>query len=195
MREKIMNCICIVLYLLAIAGANIITASTAPLSFGVIIVPIGTFFIGATFVLRCLVQNAVGRKATYVVIAAAMLLSAITSHTMGDTLWIVFASAATFLLSESTDTEIYTRLKLPMSLKVLYSGIVSGFVDSVVFVIIGLSPLGANFLPWNAVGYAILGQILVKTLLQFVGAGLFGIFAKKKVSVEGPASRQAARTL
>jgi uncharacterized PurR-regulated membrane protein YhhQ (DUF165 family) len=89
---------------------------------------------------------------------------------LGDTLIIVLASAISFLIAETTDTEIYTRLKLPMSWRVFYSGLVGGLLDSVVFVIIGLSPFGANFLPWEAVPAAIIGQVLVKTLIQGLGA-------------------------
>ena len=83
---------------------------------------------------------------------------------------IVIASALSFLVAETTDTEIYSRLKLPMSWRVFYSGLVGGLLDSVIFVIIGLSPLGANFLPWEAVPAAILGQVIVKTIIQGLGA-------------------------
>ncbi|QMV43082.1 VUT family protein [Cohnella cholangitidis] len=160
----------IALYLLAIVTANVVTASLAPIQLGYLIIPAGSFLIGATFIFRDLVQNAIGRKYTYGIIAAAMLLSVATSYYLGDTLWIVGASALTFLFSETTDTEIYTRLKLPMSLRVLYSGVVGGVVDSIVFVIIGLSPLGAGFLPWDMVGYAIAGQIIVKIVMQLIGS-------------------------
>ncbi|RKJ49000.1 VUT family protein, partial [Butyricicoccus sp. 1XD8-22] len=71
---------------------------------------------------------------------------------------------------ETADTEIYTRLKLPMAWRVFYSGIVGGLFDSVVFVIVGLSPLGAGFLPWEAVPAAIVGQVIVKTIIQMIGA-------------------------
>lgn len=159
----------VLLYLLAIIFANVITASYDPLKFGSLIVPAGSFLIGVTFIFRDLVQNAVGRKNVYLIIGAAMVLSAVTSSALGDTLWIVFASALTFVFSETTDTEIYSRLKLPMSLRVLYSGVAGGVLDSVIFVIIGLSPLGANFLPWDVVGYAIAGQIVVKVVMQLIG--------------------------
>jgi len=159
----------VLLYLLAIVSANVVTASTAPVQLGFLIIPAGSFLIGATFIFRDLVQNAIGRKNTYIVILVAMLISTVVSYLLGDTLWIVGASALTFLFSETTDTEIYTRLRLPMSLRVLYSGIVGGAVDSVVFVIVGLSPLGAGFLPWSLVGYAIAGQIAVKIGMQLLG--------------------------
>lgn len=160
----------VIFYLICIVTANVVTASLAPFHFGMFIVPMGTFFIGATFILRDLVQNKYGRKKTYGLIALALLLSAIVSASLGDTLLIVAASALSFLLSETADTEIYSRLKLPMAWRVFYSGIVGGILDSAVFVIIGLSPLGANILPWEAVPAAIVGQIIVKTLLQLVGA-------------------------
>ncbi|MEH7503164.1 VUT family protein [Neobacillus drentensis] len=168
----------ILLYLISIVTANVVTAAFAPLQLGVFIVPMGTLFIGATFIFRDLVQNKYGRKKTYIFIGTALLLSAVVSSILGDTLIIVLASALSFVVAETTDTEIYTRLKLPMSLRVFYSGIVGGLLDSVLFVIIGLSPLGANFLPWEAVPAAILGQVIVKTIIQAVAALILGLVYK-----------------
>jgi len=174
-----LKCFVLISYLLAIVSANVVTASIVPFQFGGFIVPAGTFIIGFTFILRDFVQNFVGRKLTYYYIFLAMLLSAVTSYCLGDTLWIVLASILTFVVSETTDTEIYSRLKLPFAWRVFYSGIVGGFLDSVIFVVIGLSPLGANFLPWNAVLFAIIGQIIVKTVIQMLATGIIRIFASK----------------
>lgn len=160
----------ILFYLLSIVTANVVTARFAPLELGMFIVPMGTLFVGATFIFRDLVQNKYGRKITYLFIFTALLLSAVVSFSLGDTLMIVAASALSFLIAESADTEIYTRLKLPMAWRVFYSGIVGGLLDSVVFVIVGLSPLGAGFLPWEAVPAAIIGQVIVKTIIQMIGA-------------------------
>ncbi|WP_241494807.1 VUT family protein [Brevibacillus laterosporus] len=146
------------------------TAGIAPFFIGPFIIPAGTFIIGATFIFRDFVQNFIGRRRTYLLILLAMILSTVTSFLLGDTLWIVFASIITFAVSETTDTEIYSRLKLPFHLRVAYSGIVGGVLDSIIFVVIGLSPLGANILPWTAVFLAIVGQIIVKTLVQLVAA-------------------------
>lgn len=71
-----------------------------------------------------------------------------------------------------------------MAWRVLYSGIVGGFLDSAIFVVIGLSPLGANILPWEAVPAAILGQIIVKTIIQMFGAlvlGQVGAIKEKRI--------------
>jgi uncharacterized PurR-regulated membrane protein YhhQ (DUF165 family) len=159
----------VILYLLSIIIANIITAKFSPLELGILFIPWGSFLIGLTFILRDLTQNRIGRNKTYFVIATALILSGVSSYWLGDGLNIVFASLIAFLISETTDTEIYTRLKLKMEYRVLYSGLVGGLLDSVVFVVIGLSPLGANFLNWHQVLLAIIGQVLVKTIMQFVG--------------------------
>jgi len=120
------------------------------------------------------VQNKYGRTKTYFFIVTALILSAVVSFILGDTLLIVVASAVSFVVAETADTEIYSRLKLPMAWRVLYSGIVGGFLDSAIFVVIGLSPLGANILPWEAVPAAIVGQIIVKTIIQMFGALILG---------------------
>lgn len=160
----------VLLYLASIVLANVVTAKFAPMNLGIFIVPMGTLLIGATFIFRDFVQNQYGRGKTYMFIGLALVLSALASFLLGDTLVIVLASALSFLLAETTDTEIYTRLKLPMSWRVLYSGVVGGFLDSVVFVVLGLSPLVTGILPWEAIPFAILGQVLVKTIIQGIGA-------------------------
>ena len=164
----------VLLYLISIVTANVVTARFAPLEFGMFIVPMGSLFIGATFIFRDLVQNKYGRKKTYGFIILALILSALVSYSLGDTLIIVAASALSFLIAETTDTEIYSRLKLPMAWRVFYSGIVGGLLDSVVFVVVGLSPIGAGFIPWEAVPAAILGQVIVKTVMQLIGAAILG---------------------
>lgn len=160
----------ILFYLLSIVAANVVTAKFAPMQVGVFLVPMGTFLIGATFIFRDLVQNKYGRKKTYMFIGLALLMSALVSYLLGDTLLIVVASALAFVVAETTDTEIYTRLKLPMAWRVFYSGLVGGFLDSVIFVVIGLSPIGAGFLTWEMVISAILGQVIFKTIVQAIGA-------------------------
>lgn len=159
----------ILLYMLSIILANIVTAAFQPFSLGVFIIPYGTLLIGLTFIFRDMVQRQFGRKNTYLIIGLALILSALTSFLLGDTLWIVLASAISFAISETTDTEIFTRLKKSFALKVLYSGTIGGILDSSVFVIVGLSPIGAGFLTWNLVIYAIIGQVVVKTIMQLIG--------------------------
>ena len=173
------------LYLSSIITANILSSMFSPVAIGPFLISLGTFLIGITFVLRDIVQNRYGRTKVYLVIGSALVLSALSSGMLGDTLAIVLASAAAFAVSETTDTEIYTRIKVSMAVRVFWSGFAGGILDSAVFVILGLSPLGAGFIPWAAVPMAILGQIVFKTLLQGARAGFIAWWERKQEPYAG----------
>src|SRR5699024_8857601 len=162
----------IAIYLLSIILANVITARFAPFEIGPLIVPYGTLFIGLTLVMRDMVQNRFGRLRTYLLIGVALILSALSSYLLVYVLWVVFASTLSFIISETADTEIYTRFKLSFVRRVFYSGVVAGFLDSAVFVIVGIGPLGLEFVPWQLVPYAVLGQWVAKVVMQLVVAGV-----------------------
>lgn len=149
------------IYILAIVAANIITTLVAPTEFLGLLIPAGSWFIGLTFMLRDWVQHYHGRKTTYIVIGAALAISAIISIIMGQGMRIVLASAAAFLISESTDTEIYSRLKMPLAGRVFWSGAAGGILDSVAFAMIAGFP-----------AQAIIGQAAVKLFMQTIGIGL-----------------------
>jgi uncharacterized PurR-regulated membrane protein YhhQ (DUF165 family) len=155
----------ILFYIITIVLANVITAATLPMNLGVMIVPYGTLFIGATFALRDLVQLKYGRKMTYYIICVALLMSALTSHLLGDPLNIVIASAIAFSISESIDTEIFSRLKAQIAKRVIYSGLIGSIFDSFVFAVVGLIPAG--FITWSDLPMAILGQVLFKSIMLF----------------------------
>ena len=112
----------IAIYLLSIILANVITARFAPMELGLFIIPYGTLFIGLTLVMRDMVQNRFGRSKTYLLIVVALVLSALSSYILGDQLWVVFASTLSFIVSETADTEIYTRFKLPFVRRVFIFG-------------------------------------------------------------------------
>lgn len=156
------------LYLLTIVVANILTAKFRPfiLFDGLVIIPVGSLLVGATFMLRDVVQVKHGKQKTYRTILAALILSAVMSAVLGDTVHVAAASAAAFFVSEAIDTEIFTRLRRSIANRVLLSGIVGGTVDSALFVIFGISPAGANVLTWEQVPFAIIGQTAVKAAVQ-----------------------------
>lgn len=162
------------LYLLLIAASNILTAKYSPFAFcdGLLIVPIGSVFVGVTFVLRDFVQLKHGKRKTYATIFQAILLSAVMSIALGDTAHIAAASAISFFVSEAIDTEIFSRLKKSFATRLMVSGTIGGIVDSALFVIVGISPIGANMLQWSQVPYAVMGQTISKTVVQVIVAGV-----------------------
>ena len=168
------------LYVAAILAGNWLSSMFAPVNIGPFLVSLGTFTIGATFILRDLVQQKHGRFGAYVLIFISLGLSVITSLALKNGLPVVFASAVAFLVSETTDTEIYTRLKLPTHWRVWWSGFVGGILDSAVFIVLGLSPWGMGFMPWSVVPMAIIGQSLIKLTMQAVGASMVKILGGNK---------------
>lgn len=168
----------IVFYIFTILLANLLSAKIAPLEIGPFLISPGTFTIAASFILRDLVQNRYGRRKTYYFIGLALALSAITARGLGDPLTIVIASACAFAVSETSDTEIYTRLRLPMAWRVWWSGLVGGILDSSIFVILGLSPIGMGFIPWSFIPMAVIGQALFKIAMQGIGALVIAFYLK-----------------
>lgn len=149
----------IALYIISILLANIVTTSFKPLEVMGFLIPCGSFLIGLTFIMRDYVQIQHGRKMAYVVIVSALALSAIASLIIGDGLRIVLASAVAFALSEATDTEVFTRLRAKLHNKIMFSGIVGGVLDSVIFTLIAGFPAAA-----------IVGQMVVKLVMQILYA-------------------------
>lgn len=163
----------IVLYIAAIGLANIVTAGTDPLAVGPFLVPWGTFAIALTFVLRDVIQVRHGRAVAYIAIGTALVCSAATSALLGDTLAVVAGSALAFAVSESLDTEVFTRLRARIPARIAVSGLVGGAFDSVIFVVVGLSPLWSGIIPWSAVPNAVIGAYIVKAAVQFLAAGVW----------------------
>lgn len=169
-----------VLYITVIVTANIITSLLPPLAIFGFIVPSGSFLIGLTFLLRDYVQTRAGRKNTYLLIVAALLINTCVSFFFDSMTWVIFASAISFIVSETTDTEIFTRVETSFKNRVLLSGIIGGALDSVIFVVIGISPLGVGFIPWAAVPTAILGQFVIKLMMQLLVFGVPMLTGKER---------------
>lgn len=166
--------LCIAAYVVATAGANIATANLTPIFTTFlgepVVITAGTFFIGATFFLRDAVQVTSGLRAVYVAIAAALAINVGFSLHYGDLLAITLGSAAALLVSETADTIIFTRVDGKLGPRVLLSGLISVPLDSIVFVLIGLSPLTTGIVPWVAVVPTIVLQCLIKVAMQVVAA-------------------------
>lgn len=160
-------------YLLIITASNLLTAKIDPfvLAGGALVIPVGSVLVGAVFILRDMIQLRHGRTATYIAIVRATILSMSLSICMGETAHIALASLVAFLAGEIIDTEVFTRTRGTLASRVMLSGVVGGTLDSVAFVVLGLSPLGAGVLSWASIPAAILGQVVAKLLLQLTAAG------------------------
>jgi uncharacterized PurR-regulated membrane protein YhhQ (DUF165 family) len=158
-----------VLYVVAAAAANVITAATVPAEIGPFLVTWGTWIVGVTFVLRDAVHVRLGKRAAYAAIGCGLVAAAVVSAALGDTLLVVAGSALAFGVSESADAEVFSRMRARVSSRVAVSGLVGGTLDSAIFAVVGLGLSG--IVPWSALPNVIAGQIIVKGTVQLVAAG------------------------
>ena len=158
----------LVAYTLVIVVANIVTAMFPPIVVGGIIIPCGSFLVGVTFFLRDFIQLRIGKTNVYKLIVLAALISGFISLSLGDAMNVAVASVISFFVSEALDTEVFSRLSASIKKRVMVSGLVGGMLDSTIFIVLALSPIGSSVLSWESVPYAILGQTIVKCCMQFV---------------------------
>jgi uncharacterized PurR-regulated membrane protein YhhQ (DUF165 family) len=113
--------------------ATIFAANWAIQRFGVIpvgfelLAPAGVYFVGVAFPLRDFIQRTMGRGWG----VAAILVGAGLSYLVAPTFAV--ASGATFLVSESVDMAVYTRLQKRFAWAVVLSSLSALVVDSALF--------------------------------------------------------------
>lgn len=148
-----------VIFLGCILAANVVTThlGMVPVGFG-LIATAGTYFAGATFILRDALQDVAGKRWTLAVIAAGAALSFAVSDP-----FIALASAVAFGLSELADLAVYTPLRKRGYIRAaLASNIVGALIDTVVFLWIAGFPILA----------ALPGQMVGKLLITLAAVAL-----------------------
>lgn len=126
--------------LACILAANFVTTrfGIVPVGFG-LMATAGTYFAGLTFVLRDLLQDAVGKAWTLGMIAAGAALSFLLADP-----FIALASAVAFLLAEVADLAVYTPLRKRGYIRAaIASNVVGSFVDTIAFLTIAGFPIQA----------------------------------------------------
>ena len=168
------------LMLVAILLANWTTSryGFVPVGFG-LEATVGTYFAGASLVLRDLIQDAVGRKWVIVAIIAGSILSFALAAPE-----IALASVAAYFIAEMLDFAVYTPLRekakfggKKWTIAVVLSNIVGAIADTVVF-------LGIAF-GFGAIEDSILGQLVGKTwatVAYLVLGYIAGYFIRKAVA-------------
>lgn len=103
-----------VAYVACILAANwsIVTFGVIPIGFG-LLAPAGVYFAGFTFAARNFTQQTLGRRFGFLAIVVGAALSAVISDrvSLGGVLPLPLASGVAFLLSESADALVWTRLR------------------------------------------------------------------------------------
>jgi uncharacterized PurR-regulated membrane protein YhhQ (DUF165 family) len=156
--------------LACILAANYVTSlyGMIPVGFG-LMATAGTYFAGASFLLRDSLQDAFGKRATLAVI----LVGALVSFLVADS-FIALASAVAFGLSELADLAVYTPLRKRGYIRAaVTSNIVGSLIDTVVFLSIAGFP----------VMMALPGQMVGKLAVTAVAVIAVGIYRSSRKTV------------
>lgn len=135
-----------VVYIACIVGANwaIATFGTVTVWFG-LVAPAGVYLAGFTFAARNFTQQSLGRRWGFSAIVIGAALSAWLSPpvNLGGWLPLPLASGAAFLLSESADALIWTRLRSSgLWIGAMVTGEVGAqVIDSAIFLILAFGSL------------------------------------------------------
>lgn len=142
-------------FLACILAANYVTSEygMVPVGFG-LVATAGTYFAGASFVLRDAVQDTSGKRWVLGLIVAGALLSYLVSDP-----FIALASGCAFLASETADLAVYTPLRRKGYVRAaVASNVVGAVVDTLLFLWIAGFPIAG----------AIAGQLVGKLLITLV---------------------------
>lgn len=152
-------------FLGCIIAANYVTTEfgMVPVGFG-LVATAGTYFAGATFVLRDLIHDRWGRLPVIALIIIGAGLSYLLSAP-----FIALASGVAFLLSELADLAVYQPLRRHGYIRAaVASNIVGAFVDTIIFLAI------AGFPIWQAFPGQMVGKLLITAVV------VIPVFAARK---------------
>lgn len=136
-------------FIACILAANYVTSNfgVVPVGFG-LVATAGTYFAGATFVIRDSLQDVAGKPFT----VAVILLGAALSFIVADP-FIALASAVAFALAELADFAVYAPLRKRGYVRAaIASNIVGSIVDTFVFLSIAGFPLIASTISGQIIG-------------------------------------------
>lgn len=125
-------------FIACILAANYVTTEfgLVPIGFG-LVTTAGTYFAGASFILRDAIQDQLGKRTAI----AAIVAGAALSYAISDP-FIALASGVAFLFSELADLAVYTPLRKRGYLRAaVASNAVGAFVDTFLFLSIAGFPL------------------------------------------------------
>lgn len=160
-------------FLACILAANYVTTEygLVPVGFG-LTATAGTYFAGATFVLRDSLQDTAGKWAVVALIVAGAALSFLIAAP-----FIALASGVAFLASETADLAVYTPLRKRGYIKAaVASNIVGAFVDTILFLWI------AGFPIWTSFAGQMVGKLVI-TLAVVIAVGIGRALLRQPVRV------------
>lgn len=164
----------VILYLISGIMATLVTIWFKPLDLGLIAIPPSSWVMGFTFLFITIIADRLGNKVAGNMIWILLILTSFICALMDYSQGIVFASGIAFLVGQLTTKGLYSMTKHS-----LISSMTGSFVDAVIWILLGLSPIGIGSVPWSMFGSAVIGQVAIQFLKQFLANKIYSEFFKK----------------
>lgn len=156
------------LYIALIVISNMVTIWFKPISIGPILVPPSSWFMGFTFLLINLISTKESKLWTSSLIWVGLGITSSICFTQQLSQSIVIASGVAFIVSQYISNLLFDNFKKGYNdsfLNFICSSLGS-LIDAALWIVLGLSPLGIGSVLWSGVIWAILGQVIVQSILQ-----------------------------
>ena len=152
-----------ILYFIVGILATLVTIWFKPLDLGIIVIPPSSWVMGLTFLLITLIVEKYGNKVASKMIWIMLALTSIICFLLGYSQVLVVASGVAFILGQFS-----TKLLYELTNRSLFSSMIGSLIDAIFWILLGLSPIGIGSVPWDMFIFAIIGQVLVQFIMQWL---------------------------
>ena len=152
-----------ILYFIAGILATLVTVWFKPLDLGLIVIPPSSWLMGLTFLLITLIAEKYGDKVASKMIWILLALTSIICFLLGYSQMLVIASGVAFVAGQFATKFLYS-----LTDNSLTSSMTGSMIDAIIWILLGLSPIGIGSVPWDMFIFAVVGQVLVQFIMQWL---------------------------
>lgn len=152
-----------ILYFLVGILATLVTVWFKPLDFGIIAIPPSSWVMGFTFLLITIIAERYGDKVASKMIWILLALTSIICFILGYSQMLVLASGVAFVAGQFATKSLYNLTRNSLT-----SSMTGSMIDAIIWILLGLSPIGIGSVPWDMFIFAVAGQVLVQFIMQWL---------------------------
>lgn len=157
-----------ILYLLVGVLGTLVTVWFKPLQVAGLAIPPSSWLMGFSFLLITLIQDKYGNSVSSKMIWILLTITAGICLLLNYTMMLVIASGVAFVVGQFCTKGLYTY-----GVNRSASGIIGSIVDATIWIVLGLSPIGVGTVSWSVIPSAVVGQVIVQVILQYIAGQIY----------------------
>ena len=151
------------LYFIVGILATLVTVRFKPLDLGIIAIPPSSWVMGFSFLLITLIAEKYGNQVASKMIWILLALTSIICFILGYSQMLVVASGVAFVAGQFATKSLYNFTKHS-----LISSMIGSMIDAIIWIFLGLSPIGIGSVSWDRFIFAVAGQVIVQFIMQWI---------------------------